>query len=72
MTDNIISFKGTTIGEIPVEKVLEAAKSAGLENVLVVGRKINGSMYMASSTGDNKEILWLIENLRHYLMETKE
>jgi hypothetical protein len=64
VTDNIIDFPGSTLLDIPVEKVLEGAIDASLDQVVVVGVKEDGSTYLAFSTSDLYQILWFLENAK--------
>jgi hypothetical protein len=62
MEDNVIDFPGGTLLDIPVDKVLEGAKDASLDQVVIVGVKEDGSTYLAFSTSDLYQILWFLEN----------
>lgn len=64
---NIIEFTGATLGEIAPDLVLKAAEGK-LTKVLILGEDAAGNEYFASSTGDNKEILWLLESLKFNIM----
>jgi hypothetical protein len=64
LDDNIVDFPGGTLLDIPVDKVLEGAKDASLEQVVVVGVKEDGSTYLAFSTSDLYQILWFLENAK--------
>ena len=68
MTAEIITPSFNTRLDIPPERVLDAAKEAKLDDVLVIGRTNDGELYMACSTGDGPEILWLIENAKGYIL----
>lgn len=69
MTAEIITPSFNTRLDIPPERVLEAAKEAGLDQVIVIGRTKDSDLYMASSTGDGPEILWLIECAKGYILD---
>ena len=69
MTAEIITPSFNTRLDIPVERVLDAAKDAGIEMVLVLGRTKEGELYMAASTGDAPEILWLIECAKVHILD---
>ena len=50
---NIINIDTITTQDIPVKKILmEAAKRPELDEVLVIGYDVDGSLYIASSTSD--------------------
>jgi hypothetical protein len=55
--------------DIPVERVIDAAKEAELQDVIVIGWDKNGDIYFASSKADGGEVLWLIEKAKKRLLE---
>lgn len=70
--DNIINFPGTTFGKINpsiiADNVIEVADE--LESMLVLGFTKAGEFYLATSEGEIKENLWIIENARiHFYNE---
>ena len=65
----IIEFNGITKLDIPPERVLEKAKEAGLEGVVILGFDKNGEYYGASSYADGGTVLWLMELTRKKLLE---
>jgi hypothetical protein len=64
MEDNIVDFPGGTLLDIPVDKVLEGAKEASLDQVVIIGSRSDGSTYLAFSTSDLYQILWFLENAK--------
>ena len=58
--DNVIYLSEATTEDIPPERVVEAALDANLSVAIVIGRRADGSIYFASSTGDVKEAHWLV------------
>ena len=54
--------------DVPVENVLDGAKGALLENVLVAGFDAGGELYAASSIGDKGELLRILETFKFKLM----
>jgi hypothetical protein len=58
--DNVIYLSEATTEDIPPERVIEAALDANLSVAIVVGRRPDGSIYFASSTGDVREAHWLV------------
>jgi len=58
--DNVIYLSEATTEDIPPERVIEAALDANLSVAIVIGRRADGSIYFASSTGDVKEAHWLV------------
>lgn len=69
MNDNIVDFPGKTYGKINPEKVAKALiqEINDFESVLVCGFTKDGDFYLASSEGEIKENLWLIENVKMQL-----
>lgn len=57
--------------EIAPDKVLKAAID-NLDIVIVIGVERDGKDYFASSTGDAKEMLWLVERFKTDLMKRCE
>lgn len=58
--DNVIYINEATTEDIPPERVIGAALDAKLSVAIVIGRRPDGSIYFASSTGDVKEAHWLV------------
>ena len=58
--DNVIYLSEATADDIPPERVIEAALDANLSVAIVIGRRPDGTIYFASSTGDVKEAHWLV------------
>ena len=58
--DNVIYISEATTEDISPERVIRAALDAKLSVAIVIGRRPDGSIYFASSTGDVKEAHWLV------------
>jgi hypothetical protein len=69
MTDNVVPFPGETTLPVPARKTLEHAIAANLGHVLVIGWQGNGDLYFAGNTSDTREIIWLLEKARKWLLE---
>jgi len=69
MTDNVIPFGGITRLDLPVQQVLEAAKSRCSGGVVILGYEDDGSHYFASSMADGGEVVWLLEMAKKLLLE---
>jgi hypothetical protein len=67
--DNVVKFSGLTTHDIPVDKVLCGAWAANLEIVLVLGRKPDGEVFYATSTGEKKELVYLLECCKYDLLK---
>lgn len=59
-------FRGSD--PIPVEKVLMSDKALALKEVLILGRNDDGSMYFASSRGDDPWLIAMCEVFKHKLI----
>lgn len=65
------------MGEITTQRVeprdvLEGAIAADLRLVIVIGRDIDGELYIASSEGDAASILWELETAKQTTFEAAE
>lgn len=67
MSDNIIPLNCITKLDVPVDRVLEGAKSQ-LEGVVIIGYTKDGDEYFASTYADGGEVLWLLERAKIMLM----
>ena len=56
-----------TTGEIPPDRILQAAVGV-LQDVVVIGRKADGGIYLASSSGDMGLIAYLMLQAQHELV----
>ena len=54
--------------DIPPERILDAAKKADLESVVILGYTKEGKYYGASSLADGGDVLWLMEITRDKLL----
>lgn len=61
---DIVPFTGITACDIPVDRVLDAAKKAGLKSVIVIGETEDGEEYHASSIGDCAELNWMLDRCK--------
>ena len=61
----IIQFSEGTVGDVPIDSVLEGAKV--LQMVCIMGYTADGNEYFASSCGDIKEINWLLDRYKNFL-----
>ena len=59
--------KSTTL-PIPVSRVLHGALEKNLDMVVVLGYEQDGTPYAAASTGDGREILWVVASFQHDLL----
>ena len=62
---DIIEFPEGTVGDVPIDSVLEGAKL--LQMVCIMGYTTEGNEYFASSCGDVKEINWLLDRYKSFL-----
>lgn len=68
--DNIVIWRGVTKHDLPVERLLDAAKTAGLEGVVILGWK-DGEPYFASSMADGANVMWLMRTCEKKLLEVE-
>ena len=66
--DNVVELDMVTRLDIPVERVLNGAMKADLNNVFVVGWDQDGDLYTASSIADGAELLWMLELAKKRLL----
>lgn len=64
----VITFNSVTKLDIPAERVIDAAKSADLTGVVILGWDTDGKEYFASSIADGADVLWLMERLKLQLL----
>lgn len=66
---DILQFNGTTLHDLPVVQVLDAAKGKDLTSVLVIGLDQDGELYIASDNGRVAESVYLLERAKKYLLD---
>lgn len=67
--DNVVDIGCITVLDIPAEKILDAAKLAGLKHVIVIGEYEDGDEYFASSTSDRPLANWMIDRTKLEILE---
>jgi hypothetical protein len=61
MSDNILTFKGATFSRVEPDAVLDGAKGQ-LTEVFVIGvEDEGGGMFLASSTSNKPDLLWMLK-----------
>lgn len=65
---DIIEGRIPTKGDVPVQKVIDGAADARLEQVFILGRHPNGGLYAAASTGCAGDLLLMVEEWKHELL----
>lgn len=68
-SNNIVRFTGLTKLDLEPDAILTAAVDK-LKEVLVIGTTKDGNQYLASSSGDAKEMLWHLETAKFMIMES--
>lgn len=66
--DNVMPLGNITRLDLPVDTILESAKTQ-LEGTILVGYDNNGELYFASTYADGGTVLWLLEQAKMALME---
>lgn len=69
MTAEILHFDGVTSLDISADRVLDVAKAAEMQSVIVIGYDADGCEYFASSIADGPEVLWALERAKMRLMQ---
>jgi hypothetical protein len=64
----VIKFTGVTRLDLPLDRVLDAAKET-LEGVVIMGWTTDGDEYFASTYSDGGTVLWLVERMKKMLLE---
>lgn len=60
MSAEVVPFGGTTTLPLSPERVLEAAKAAGYEDVFVIGRLPSGAIAIAATEADSGFNVWML------------
>jgi hypothetical protein len=63
----ILKFTGSTRHDIDPDEVLEGAKGQ-LKSVVVIGYDAEGDIFLASSSADGKTVNWLLDKVKHKLI----
>jgi len=71
-TSNVVDLVAYVTGDRPPEAVLDAARTAHLDPVVVIGRDAAGDLSVSSSDGDPAQVLYLLECARRVVLETAE
>jgi hypothetical protein len=58
---NVVELNAVYYGELPVDRVLDGAKDAGLESVQVIGFDASGQLVTLSSVADIAQMLLMLE-----------
>lgn len=66
---DVINLDVVSTLDLPPERILEAAKEAGLTGAVVIGWDAEGGFYFASSIADGADVLWLMELAKKKLLE---
>jgi hypothetical protein len=61
--EKVILFPGETTLDIPPDRVLDGALGK-LDTVLVIGKDLDGGLYLAASTNNGGELFLLIERCK--------
>ena len=69
MADNVVELGNVTTLDLPAERVIQRAKDADLETVIVIGKDQDGDFWFASNKADGGTVLWFMEVARKRLME---
>ena len=64
----IIQLGGVTKLDLPVDRILEAAKGR-MEGIVLIGFDKDGKVYAASSYADGGTVMWLLEACKTKMMQ---
>lgn len=65
----IVQFPGLTTARLPAEQVLDAAINERLDEAVILGWDKDGKLWVSATTADLREILWLIEKAKRFVLE---
>lgn len=60
----VLAYPGITSLNMPAEQMLDLAKNANLDQIVIMGYAKDGEFYFASSIADGGAILWLMETAK--------
>lgn len=69
---NVIDLVAYLTGDRPPEAVLDAARGAHLDPVVVIGRDAAGDLSITSSDGDPAQVVYLLECARRLILDEVE
>lgn len=67
--DNVVVLDVETSLDIPADRVLSGAMGE-LESVIVIGRRNNGTLYVASSMADAAEFVFMVELAKRQVLDS--
>jgi hypothetical protein len=65
---DVVLLNVVTRLDIPVQRVLDGAVSADLEEVVVIGYDKEGQFYFSSNKANGGSVLWLLEQAKKELL----
>jgi hypothetical protein len=65
LSDNVLILPG--LGKRSPTALLESAKAADLEEILICGWTAGGDFFMSSSSDDPKEMLWTLVQAKNLI-----
>lgn len=69
---NVVALGAVTSLDIPPDRILAAALTQGLQQVVIMGYDADGDEYFASSVADGGDVLWLMEKLKIQLLNSEK
>lgn len=72
MANNLKLFPGVTALDHRADVMLELAKNAKLEDVVILGYRDDGEIFFSSNKASGPEVLWLIEKAKAMLLNAGE
>jgi len=69
--DNVVILPVVTRLDIPVERILSAAKEAEMSEVVIIGFDKDGDFYFSASKADAGDVIWCLEMAKKKLLEVE-
>lgn len=68
--DNVVDLVNFVETGDSVEDVLEGAREKVKSNLVVLGWDEDDSLYVSAATSTNKDVLWLLEVAKKFILES--
>lgn len=65
---DVVDLPVVTTLDLNPQRVLATASEAGLEHVVIIGWKTDGSEFFSSSISDGADVVWLLERTKLKLL----
>lgn len=65
----VVNLNVVTLLDLPVERVIDGAREADLETIVILGYDQDGMEFFSSNKADGGGVLWLMERLKRQLLD---